>query len=418
MNKSLLVFFAYSLIAISFDTSARTFYVDALNGNDSNSGTEKTQPWKSIAKVNASTFSPGDSICFKKGGTWTGQLELKDSGSKKSPITVTSYGVGPKPIIRNPGVQYGSAIAISADWIILDGFLVRETHDAGITVRKDADHNIVRNNEVTLTGMGIGVTGTHNLVINNYSHDLTMITNTPGGNDDYGAVGIWLFGSNNEVAYNKMVNCSAPSHDYGRDGGMVEFYGDVDSSYVHHNWGENCNGAFEVGGKGETLTDNVIAYNVSINNLVSGGFHLGGAFGVKLERFRVENNVFIDTGIRDYTIGLWSGSPAAVDIQYRNNIFYIPNHKKAINQEGATHEYNIYYLGGKTNVGVPLGQGEKVGDPLFVDLKSQNFHLQPGSIAIDSGAPLSHAKDYDGNTVPSGTRTDIGAYEYLAKARK
>jgi hypothetical protein len=418
MKKSLLLILAYSLIAISFDTSAKTFYVDALNGSDSNSGTEKAKPWKSIAKVNASTFSPGDSICFKKGGTWTGQLDLKDSGSKKNPITVTSYGVGSKPIIRNPGVKYGSAISITADWIILDGFLVRETHEAGIAIKKGADYNIVRNNEATLTGMGIGVWGTHNLVINNYSHDLTMITNTSGGDDDYGAVGIWLFGSTNEVAYNKMVNCSAPSQDYGRDGGMVEFYGDVDSSYVHHNWGENCNGAFEVGGKGETLTDNVIAYNVSINNLVSGGFHLGGTFGVKLERFRVENNVFVDTGTREYTIGLWRGSPSAVDIQYRNNIFYIPNHKKAINQEGAIHEYNLYYLGGKKSIGVPLGKGEKVGDPLFVDVKNQNFHLQPGSIAIDGGVNIPHAKDYNGNVVPLGSSTDIGAYEHSPKPRK
>jgi len=228
-------------------------------------------------------------------------------------------------------------------------------------------------------------------------------------------VGIWLFASNNEVAYNKMLNCSAPSNDYGRDGGMVEFYGDVDSCYVHHNWGENCNGAFEVGGKGETLTDNIIAYNVSINNLVSGGFHVGGNFGVKLERFRVENNVFVDLGTRDYTIGLWNGSAAGngtVDIQYRNNIFYIPNHKKVMSQSGVFHEHNLYYLGGKADIGVLLGRGEKIGDPLFVDLKNQNFSLQPKSIAIDAGVSLKHTKDYDGNPVPVGSSVDIGAFEY------
>jgi hypothetical protein len=411
-NKALPLISAYFTMAVVFHTHAQTFYVDAVKGNDFNSGTEKSSPWKSIKKVNDATLSPGDSICFKKGGTWTGQLDIRHSGTKEKPIIITSFGVGPKPVIQNPGVQSGSAIAITGDWIIVDGFMVRETHEAGIAVKKGADHNIIRNNESTLTGMGIGVHGRYNQIMNNYSHDLTMIKNTPGGDDDSGAVGIWLFSSNNEVAYNRMLNCSAPSHDYGRDGGMVEFYGDVDSCYVHHNWGENCNGAFEVGGKGETLTDNVIAYNVSINNLVSGGFHLGGTFGVKLERFRVENNVFVDMGTREYTIGLWRGAPATVDIQYRNNIFYIPNHEKAMNQGGALHEHNLYYLSGKTDIGIPLGKGEKIGDPLFVDLKKQNFHLQSQSPAIDTGASLQHSKDYDGQIVPFGSSTDIGAYEY------
>jgi hypothetical protein len=416
--KVSLVIIIYSLIAIVFSTQARVFYVDALNGSDSNSGTQKTKSWKSIVKVNLSSFSPGDSICFKKGGTWTGQLDIRHSGTMDKPITFTSFGVGANPVIQNPGIQFGSAIAITADWIIVDGFLVRETHGAGIAVKKGADHNIIRNNEVTLSGMGIGVHGRHNQVMNNYSHDLTMITNSPGGDDDYGAVGIWLFGSVNEVAYNRMLNCSAPSHDYGRDGGMVEFYGDVDSCYVHHNWGENCNGAFEVGGKGETLTDNTIAYNVSVNNLVSGGFHLGGKFGIKLERFRVENNVFVDLGTREYTIGLWRGAPATVDIQYRNNIFYIPNHEKAMNQAGSVHEHNLYYLGGKTNIGVPLGKGEKIGDPLFVGIDNQNFHLQPQSPAIDGGTPLQYTKDYEGKPVPIGSSPDIGAYEYSVNIRR
>ncbi len=403
--------------AIAFHTHARVFYIDALRGDDNNSGIEKSKPWKSIGKVNGMKFLPGDTICFKSGSTWTGQLDVSYSGTREKPITITSFGVGPKPAIKNPGVPYGSAISVTADWIIVEGFLVRETHGAGISIKKEAEHNIIRNNEATLTGMGIEVRGRHNLVVNNYSHDLTMITNTPGGDDDYGAVGIWLFGSNNEVAYNRMLNCSAPSHDYGRDGGMVEFYGDVDSCYVHHNWGENCNGAFEVGGKGETLTDNIIAYNVSINNIVSGGFHLGGTFSIKLERFRVENNVFVDLDARDYTIGLWSGTPTKGGLQYRNNIFYIPNHKKAMNQDGGLHEYNLYYLGGKKDIGVPLGKGEKIADPLFESIKNRNFHLQPQSSAIDAGTRLQHTKDYDGNLIPNGSTTDMGAYEHSRDVR-
>ena len=50
-----------------------TYYVDP-SGNDTNNGTSPASPWKSIAKVNATTFMPGDQILFKRGGTWSGTV--------------------------------------------------------------------------------------------------------------------------------------------------------------------------------------------------------------------------------------------------------------------------------------------------------------------------------------------------------
>ena len=51
-------------------TTGRTYYVDATGGSDNNDGTGA--PWQTVAKVNATTFQPGDSILFKRGETWTG----------------------------------------------------------------------------------------------------------------------------------------------------------------------------------------------------------------------------------------------------------------------------------------------------------------------------------------------------------
>ena len=39
-----------------------TYYVDATNGNDANNSLSESTPWKTIAKVNASRFYPGDQI--------------------------------------------------------------------------------------------------------------------------------------------------------------------------------------------------------------------------------------------------------------------------------------------------------------------------------------------------------------------
>jgi hypothetical protein len=75
------------------------YYVDASAGNDSNNGQSPTTAWRTIAKVNASSFSPGNSILFKSGDTWREQLNIKNSGSSGNPITFGSYGSGNAPII-------------------------------------------------------------------------------------------------------------------------------------------------------------------------------------------------------------------------------------------------------------------------------------------------------------------------------
>ncbi|RLI40648.1 hypothetical protein DRO59_08780 [Candidatus Bathyarchaeota archaeon] len=76
-----------------------SYYVDATLGDDSNPGTI-SQPWKTISKVNSSSFSPGDKIYFKRGETWREQLTVSSSGSDGNPITFGAYGTGEKPIIH------------------------------------------------------------------------------------------------------------------------------------------------------------------------------------------------------------------------------------------------------------------------------------------------------------------------------
>lgn len=80
-----------------------SYYVDAIGGNDSNSGTSTTSAWKTLAKVNATTFGAGDKILLKAGTSYTGQLWPKGSGVSGNPIIVDKYGAGSKPIINGAG---------------------------------------------------------------------------------------------------------------------------------------------------------------------------------------------------------------------------------------------------------------------------------------------------------------------------
>ena len=80
-----------------------SYYVDSGQGNDSNRGTSPTAPWKTLAKLNSTTFAPGDRILFKSGASWTGQLWPKGSGSAQRPIVIDKYGGEAKPVINGDG---------------------------------------------------------------------------------------------------------------------------------------------------------------------------------------------------------------------------------------------------------------------------------------------------------------------------
>ena len=79
------------------------YYVDSSTGDDANPGTSPSHPWKTLAKMNATTFAPGDHILFKSGGTWTGQLWPKGSGKEGRPIVIEKYGGDAKPVINAAG---------------------------------------------------------------------------------------------------------------------------------------------------------------------------------------------------------------------------------------------------------------------------------------------------------------------------
>jgi hypothetical protein len=84
-------------------TAQTTYYVDATSGNDLNNGTSTTSPWKTFAKLNSSSFSPGDIIKFKTGETFPGRLIINSSGTSGNPIIYDSYGNGELPILDGQG---------------------------------------------------------------------------------------------------------------------------------------------------------------------------------------------------------------------------------------------------------------------------------------------------------------------------
>jgi len=84
--------------------SGTVFYVDSRGGNDANTGTTPAAAWKTLDKVNATTFEPGDQILLKSSSVFRGQLWPKGSGTEGHPIRVEMYGGGAKPVINGDGL--------------------------------------------------------------------------------------------------------------------------------------------------------------------------------------------------------------------------------------------------------------------------------------------------------------------------
>ncbi len=92
-----------------------------------------------------------------------------------------------------------------------------------------------------------------------------------------------------------------------------------------------------------------------------------------------------------------------------NNNIYKDASTEAMASIAGTVHYNLASI---QAAGYDLNSS--VADPLFVNAGTQDFHLQPGSPAIDFGANVGLTEDYAGTAVPQGGAPDLGALEYVA----
>lgn len=100
------VLLAGALLAVS--AHAATYYVSSSDPTRTDSGPgSQSQPWATVAKVNASVFAPGDTVYFKCDDQWRERLAVPSSGSSAGRITFTSYGTGAKPVLSGAEVVTG-----------------------------------------------------------------------------------------------------------------------------------------------------------------------------------------------------------------------------------------------------------------------------------------------------------------------
>src|SRR5271157_2730367 len=113
MKKCHFFAWACAIVFMSLNSSAqaKTYFISP-NGDDSQSGLSVKEAWKTIDKVNQTTFQPGDQVLFKSGCVWNGQLKPQGSGEAGKPIIMSSYGGEARPVI-NIGKAEGAAIRLT-----------------------------------------------------------------------------------------------------------------------------------------------------------------------------------------------------------------------------------------------------------------------------------------------------------------
>ncbi len=149
-----------ALILVSLPCTAATYYVDSTQGNDTNPGITITAPWKTLAKVDATEFKPGDRILLRAADTWHEQLAPRSSGLVAAPIGFDRYGDGPRPRLEGQGTI--------EDVVLLRNVQQIEVHNLEIT-NHGAEPAARRGVHIVLDNFG---TAQHIVVAGLYIHDV------------------------------------------------------------------------------------------------------------------------------------------------------------------------------------------------------------------------------------------------------
>lgn len=272
--------------------------------------------------------------------------------------------------------------------------------------------------------------------------------------DGNGPVGIWIWDCTDFIIQ-YCISHDNKTHPGARDGGGFDFDGGTSHSIMQYNVAYNNAGSgiglYEFGAT-KTWENNIIRYNISINDAKSHDSSLGiwkGETGT-MRNCEVYNNTFFNNNPNGSCLWIYNHWPG---FNFRNNIFIYRGSLVYPGQELETERFqgNCYWNPeGKTEIqGYPnleewaKATGNETVDDIFIGLFVNPQLQNPGLISmtdprlinlenlsdymlsaesplIDKGLNLKELFDIDpgdrdlaGAGIPSGTDFDIGALEYI-----
>jgi hypothetical protein len=341
------------------------YYVDSVNGSDSNAGTTPGSAWRSLAKVQnfVSQLKPGTSILFARGGTWTGGLELTGvNGAATAPIVFGNYGSGALPIFDgSSSSQYGFH-ASSGSHVTIDGFEIRNFTYNGVSIHSSGGTMpgwTVQNCNIHNTGPGAYAGGSGPYDDNGYRNQLEFL------DFSYSCDGTKFL--NNSVSVCGGHNC-------------VQVHGDICNPHIH---GNKVSGPW---------VHNGIDVKAVVGAVVDGNTAHGGAYGAC---FYIENTQI----------------PAA-DVTWMQNVCYAANSGFECEGGGVSGHTVTCHLYNNTNyrtVQEPVVTGDGCTQPISWDIRNNIFDTGKDIVYMPYSS-CSNRKvtwDYNDDCASMGTCTSL-----------
>ena len=151
----MLVVFFFLVSPLSLQ--AATYYIDAVAGDDGNTGLSEGDAWQTIDKVASAPKSPGDFFLFKREQTFTRNINFSiDGGTLGNPITYGTYGNSDdaKPIIQINNTN-GFYFSANASYITIQDLNIKSTGYAVNLYNGTHSGIILKNLTIEESGSGI-----------------------------------------------------------------------------------------------------------------------------------------------------------------------------------------------------------------------------------------------------------------------
>ncbi|MCL5030775.1 MAG: hypothetical protein M1480_17330 [Bacteroidetes bacterium] len=407
---------------------ATTYYIDATNGNDNNSGLSPSSAWQSINKVNNFSFASGDVIAFNRGQTFTGYTLTPPptpSGTNNCYLTFTSYGTGNFPVIDGQGTRPAASF-LNLDYLKFNKIKFYNGDS-------DTPFNSYGSHYMEIDSCIFDAGFSHTAAYIGHAFYLILRNNVfENGTDTQH--GLYLGGGGHQlIEYNKFIN---------NDGDGIHTNVNVDTHtriihpIIRYNWFENNSQSYQ-----DQASDSAEIYgNVIINKLngwgpamaisyESGYNDLAAANGMIYNNTIIVHNVNASSNTGIYFYGI----PQIDGWIVKNNIIYLADasggyfiYQQSGGGTNLTFDNNLYYnssgtpqwyLRGTSYISFSNWQSAgydangKYADPLFSNFSNNDFELTTGSPAINEGQNVvGLTRDILSNPIIGNP--DAGTYEY------
>jgi parallel beta-helix repeat protein len=406
-------------------------YVDRGNSACSNSGSgTAAQPFCTISAA-AAVATAGQTVQVAA-GTYPERVAVASSGTSSAPLVFTA---APGATVTLSGQANGFYLS-GKSWVTIEGFDVNHTTDYGIAVNNSSNITVA-NNHVSYSGQPLQGYTKYGIRLNNVS-DSIVSGNTTDHNSNAGIA--LVSGSTRDQVLDNLSYSNAEG--YQRSAAGIHLYGapnnTVAGNITHNNEdsGINCypgsngciiynNVTYNNGDHGidDSFSANAtIIANTVYNNVTAGINVEGQATGGTLA-----NNISVDNGIgspRTHSdIRIEKGSTAGTTLDYDQVYLTRPDTLLIWDSVSYTSLSAFQAASGQESHALNA-------DPKWANPTGGDFHLLPGSPAIDSAnsgasnqptTDVEHHPRIDDPATPNtgtGPRTydDRGAYELQAGA--